>query len=81
MRYRYPFVEAANASWAARRFGAEVRQTDGRVDVQDRYFFVTVPEHVLPESISLLYLFTYDQVQDASGKVVRRVDPRELNVA
>ena len=81
MRYRYPFIQSANASWAARCFGPEIEQKKGHAEVQGRHFFVTLPDAVCPESIEQLSLFTYDQVQDSSGNVVQREAPNGSTAA
>jgi hypothetical protein len=81
MRYRYPFIQPASASWAARCFGPEVEQKEGQVEVQGRHLFVTLPDALRPESIGWLTLFTYDQVQDGSGTVVQGVAPNGSTAA
>lgn len=73
MRYRYPFIQSASASWVARCIRPAVEQEEGRVEVQGRYSFVTLPDAIRPESIGQLSFFMYDQVQDNSGIVVQRI--------
>jgi hypothetical protein len=81
VRYRYPFIQPASASWAVRCFGPEVEQKEGQVEVQGRHFFVTLPDAICPESIGQLTLFTYDQVQDGSGAVVQHIAPNSSTAA
>ncbi len=75
------FHPARKRIMGCRRFGPEVEQENGQVEVQGRHFFVTLPDPIRPESIGQLTLFTYDQVQDGSGAVVQRVAPNSSTVA
>jgi hypothetical protein len=81
MQYRYRFGNTVNADWFANKLQPEVVACGGALAIKGTIVFVTLPRTVQPETFPVMRVFSYDQVWDEAGHVLRRAGRNTGEVA